>query len=792
MGDSGRVEAGWSWARSELRRRLRSNLALVLLIALSGAVVLTAAAGARRSASAFDRFAEASDVADVQVQYGTEDDVDDDVLGALRAHPDVDEAVPLYFTFGFSEASEYELLIISGPDPALFRDIDRPRLLDGRRPDPGAAGEVMLNPFLSDDLGVGVGDRVSVATFSGDTDLSDPSAEPVPGPTAEVEVVGIGTLPYDAADDSFSFMLATPAFYERYATEAAGFGPSFDVLVRDGTDASAIAEEVTSAFTFDELFLSPLEDLAATVEDGTRALVIGLWVFAGVAALAFVVACSQAVRRRLEATEEDQPALRAMGLGVSQRTAAIAMTVVPAVLAGSALAALVAIPASATMPIGAPGRAEPDPGIRLDVLALLGGSAALAVLVLLATMWSAGRVARQRSTTSGRGSALVARATLAQALRGQLRPAEHLGVTMALDPGSQRGRVPVRSAFLGAVLGAAGLAGVLTFGAGLDALVDDPARSGWNWTLRIDPEEPELEAIADLDAVESLGRLVQRQVVVEGEPVSGNAVSSLKGNPSFTVVRGRLPTADEEVALGPELLDRLEVGLGDRVAMSSPDGEVVRMVVVGEALFPTFDEDSAFNDGVAITATAMEELAHSDGDETFVVSFADRVSEGEAAERITSAAPEAVSIYSYPSIPTDVANLDDVRPLPKALAAFLAVLALAAVGHAVATSVQRRRRELGTVRSLGFASGDVRRAVTAQSATLVAGGLLLGLPLGVVMGRTVWRAVAEGLGVVSSPTVPLGLLAAVVPAAILAGVGVAWLPARAARRGVAMDALRAE
>jgi len=363
---------------------------------------------------------------------------------------------------------------------------------------------------------------------------------------------------------------------------------------------------------------------------------------------------------------------------------------------------------------------------------------------------------------------------------------------MALDPDSQRGRVPVRSAFLGAVLGVTGLVGVLTFGAGLDALVEEPVRSGWNWTLRIDPDEEELEAVAALDGVEDVGRLMQRQVEVAGEQVSGNAVSSVKGTPSFTVVQGRMPTTDDEVALGPELANRAGVNIGDQITMADADGEQLAKVVVGEALFPTFDEDVAFNDGVALTVPALEAVANSDGDETVVVTFADGVSEAEAAERVSSVAPEAVSVYSFSSLPTDVANLNDVRPLPRALATFLALLGLAAVGHALTTSVQRRRRELGTVRSLGFVGRDVRRAVTTQSTTLVIGGLLLGVPLGVVIGRTVWRAVANGLGVVNTPTVPVPLLAAVVLAAILAGFVVAWYPARMARRGVALDALRAE
>jgi ABC-type lipoprotein release transport system permease subunit len=786
--------AGWAWARSELRRGRRANVALVMLIALSGAVVLTAAAGARRTDSAFRRFMQTSNLADVQVQYSTEADVDQEVEDAFRAHPDVEVVAPLYFTFGANEASDYDLLIVSGPDPALFRQIDRPRVLEGRVPDPAAADEVLINPFVQEDLGVRVGDRIELETFAPETDFEDPSSEPIPGPTADVEVVGIGTLPYDAADDTFGLIVATPAYYEQYATRAMGFGPSLDVTVRDGADAESVAEEVAEPFAFDELFLSPAEDLEAKVHDGTRALVVGLWAFTGVAGVAFLIACAQATRRRLEATDGDQLALRSVGLGRVDRALAATMTVVPMVVVGCALAALVAIPASALMPIGAPGRAEPDPGIHVDLTVLAGGALALAVVLLLAAVWASARIVHPRSTAAGRGSAIVAGAAPAQLVRTRLGPVESLGVTMALDPDSQRGRVPVRSAFLGAVLGAAGLAGVLTFGAGLDALVHEPARSGWNWTLRIDPFDDEVDAIASLDGVEHLGRLSQRQVVIEGDAVNGGAMSSITGSPSFTIVRGRMPAADEEVALGPALADRIGRGVGDRVTLTGPDGEDVRKVVVGLALLPTFDDDVAFNESVALTLPELDRLAHSDGEgnDATLVTFDEDISYAEAAARVTSVAPEAVSVYSYPVLPTDVANLDDVRPLPRALAIFLALLGLAAIAHALATSVHRRRRELGTVRSLGFVARQVQGAVTVQSATMVVVGLLAGVPLGIVVGRTAWRAVAEGLGVVSTPTVPVPLLAAVVPAAVLAGIVVAWYPGRMARRGVALDALRSE
>ena len=47
--------ASWGWSRSDARRRFGALIGLALLIALAGGASLAALAGARRSASAFER-----------------------------------------------------------------------------------------------------------------------------------------------------------------------------------------------------------------------------------------------------------------------------------------------------------------------------------------------------------------------------------------------------------------------------------------------------------------------------------------------------------------------------------------------------------------------------------------------------------------------------------------------------------------------------------------------------------------------------------------------------------------
>ena len=94
-------------------------------------------------------------------------------------------------------------------------------------------------------------------------------------------------------------------------------------------------------------------------------------------------------------------------------------------------------------------------------------------------------------------------------------------------------------------------------------------------------------------------------------------------------------------------------------------------------------------------------------------------------------------------------------------------VAVAALAHTLVTLTRRRRRDLAILKTLGFTRGQVLAAVAWQ-ATIVAGiGLLVGLPLGVALGRWAWTLFAEDLGVVPEPVTPLWPVLLVVPATLL-------------------------
>ena len=79
--DNGGMRAVGARLRADLRTRWVSWLAVALAIGLAGAVVLTAAAGARRTGTAFDRFREASHADDLYISAGSPRDPE---VAALR------------------------------------------------------------------------------------------------------------------------------------------------------------------------------------------------------------------------------------------------------------------------------------------------------------------------------------------------------------------------------------------------------------------------------------------------------------------------------------------------------------------------------------------------------------------------------------------------------------------------------------------------------------------------------------------------------------------------------------
>jgi ABC-type antimicrobial peptide transport system permease subunit len=105
------------------------------------------------------------------------------------------------------------------------------------------------------------------------------------------------------------------------------------------------------------------------------------------------------------------------------------------------------------------------------------------------------------------------------------------------------------------------------------------------------------------------------------------------------------------------------------------------------------------------------------------------------------------------------------------------------------TSIRRRRRDLAILKMLGFVPAQVRWAVAWQATTFVSAALLIGLPVGIAVGRVIWTAFATNLGTLPEPVTRLLLT---IPGAIVLANVIAAVPAVIAGRMRPAPALRAE
>ena len=93
---------------------------------------------------------------------------------------------------------------------------------------------------------------------------------------------------------------------------------------------------------------------------------------------------------------------------------------------------------------------------------------------------------------------------------------------------------------------------------------------------------------------------------------------------------------------------------------------------------------------------------------------------------------------------------------PSLLAGFLALLAVGAVGHALTSAVRRRRHDLAVLRAVGLTHGQSRTTVLVQALVLAGVGLTVGVPVGFVLGRFLWRSVADSTRSTTSRRWPSG------------------------------------
>ena len=341
-------------------------------------------------------------------------------------------------------------------------------------------------------------------------------------------------------------------------------------------------------------------------------LVVALWTFAGVAALAGVVAITIVMTREISLSATDQTTQRALGLTRLQNIAVGGFQALPIALGGALITLVSAVFASRLFPIGVARRAEPDLGVHLDWTVFALGAAAVVVGVLVLAFVAAFRTTRRRSLGEFVKRSQAARAMDA-ASRAGVTPVATTGVRMALEPGRGSATVPVRSAIFGAVFGVLGVVAVCCSPRASTMLPPRPRRTAGRGTSPRSLDNPSLVApqtpLAHVPGVAAVAEVVTANLQLDGRPVIVWGFTSLRGTLGPEVVGGREPRGPNEIALGASSLDELGKSIGDMVHGDGPDGHHTYRIV-GRVVFPTLNGNGAqpLANGAALTGVGFDRL----------------------------------------------------------------------------------------------------------------------------------------------------------------------------------------
>jgi putative ABC transport system permease protein len=249
--------------------------------------------------------------------------------------------------------------------------------------------------------------------------------------------------------------------------------------------------------------------------------------------------------------------------------------------------------------------------------------------------------------------------------------------------------------------------------------------------------------------------------------------------------------------LGDTTMRRIGAHVGDTVPVTFGPASA-RMRVVGAATFPRFAaypgaDKTGLGDGAAMSIEGLRRFLPSSPPDFFLVRGS-----GAALAALGESYPPgfdedaAASVLIEPQRPDDLSGYDRVNSTPLLLAGMLGLLAAAATANGVVQATRRRRHDLAVLRVIGFTASQVRRTVRWQALTVAAVALLVGIPLGVALGRTAWSTLADRLGTPAAPVVPWLAVVLTVPAVVVLLGAVAAVPARRTGAVSAATILRAE
>ena len=391
------------------------------------------------------------------------------------------------------------------------------------------------------------------------------------------------------------------------------------------------------------------------------------------------------------------------------------------------------------------------------------------------------------------------------------------GILFALEPGSGHNAVPVRSAILGATLAVIVVIGTITFGSSLNFLVSHPPLYGWNWNDALSGGG----GVGDIPQMQSATLLDHDRYVAAWSGayyanlrIDGATVPVLGEEPGATVqpplLSGHGLATAGQIVLGTTTLAALHVHLGEMVKVQYVSTKASELKVVGTATLPTVgitgvdaSHMSMGNGAVLpadlIPASVTNSFGNSPaGPNVIFVRFTARRSVASAVHSLERIARPlnlptnyGVSVLAVQR-PAEIVNYRSMGTTPAILGAGLAVGAVLALGLTLVASVRRRQRDLALLKTLGFTRRQLAATVAWQASVAVAIGTVVGVPVGIALGRILWGLFAHEIDAVPRPDVPALAIALIALGGLALANLVAAVPGRIAARTRTAVLLRTE
>jgi hypothetical protein len=826
---------GFAWYRfrATFGHRWSGLLGIVLLTGLLSGLSMGAIEAARTTESSPADFAASTDTPDLFVLDGFYNPAaglkgyNPALLRTIAHLPHVEKVESeVGINAGPVEKNGQPLPASEGTGPygsvdGLGFDEDRVVVTQGRLANPHKANEFVLDSATARAFGFHLGETVTIG-WVGNTQGANSLSYKVPK-TQQIraKLVGVGAVDVDALfqdqdnHSSSQIELFTPAFSHKILKCCSS--DMLSAITLQGGTQSPYYPEVEAElravlpkgvpFTYVQA-----TDILARAERTLKPESIALGIFGGISGLAALLIAGQVIGRRIRLNTDDLEVLRALGADPRMTIGDGLIGTLGAVLLGTLLAGVVAVGLSPLAPLGPIGPLVPL-ALRVDWTVVGLGVAVLAVALGTLAVVVATRAAPHRLVTRlerDRASSVARVVTSAG-----LPPAAVTGIRFALEPGVGRNAVPVRSAILGALLAVVVVISTITFGSSMSTLVSHPALYGWNWSADIDGGG----GLGDIPA-QSVARALNADPLVGGWTgvyfstlqMDGMNVPVMGGSPHAAVgpplLSGRPFDKTNQVVLGATTLAQLHKHVGDTVTVGAPGTGRTTLQIVGTATLPSIGVAGSshleMGSGALLSYTLIPPKARN-------VFDVPQAGPNAVLVRFTKGAKPAAAFASLQSIvqkntqikgdggsvlgverPAEILNYRTLGTTPSILGIALAAGAVIALGLTLVTSVRRRRTDLALLKSLGFTKRQLASAIAWQASVAVGIGCLIGIPLGIALGRFLWDLFVRQINAVPDPTIPIASIVVIGVGAVILANLVAAVPGRIAARTPTAQLLRSE